>query len=205
VKLEVQVKRSDRILPLVLFLAASWFSASPSHAGPEDQNRFGANLQFMGLTFHPDGGENEGYPRQLDDGAFWVLQIGLQGDVDWYAHRFALLRFSTSLVRDCADVWSGFFHLGPRANVPVGDRFVFRIGIGPTFIWREQWYGVVPGYKRDSFYGDDTTGTFQHRFIWHGGNVDLEWKIRRDISFIYSVVPGWPEVITSSFGARYSF
>jgi hypothetical protein len=177
----------------------------PVHAGQEGTDRFGANLQFMGLTYHPDGGENEDYPRKLDDRAFWVLQVGLEGDFDWYFHRYGLVRTSVTLNRDCADVWSGFFHIGPRVNVPLGERFVFRIGIGPTLIWREHWYGKVAGYRRDSFYGGDTTGTFQSKFIWHGGNVDFEWKIKPTISLIYSVIPGWPEIITSSFGARYSF
>ena len=178
---------------------------APLHAGPEGTDRFGANLEFVGLTYHPGGGENEGYPRQLDDGAYWVILLGAQADFDWYFHRYGLIRSSATLNKDCADVWGGFFHLGPRLNLPLGERFVFRIGIGPTLVWRQNWVGKVKGYNHDSFYGDDTTGTFQSRFIWYGGNIDLEWKIRPDVSLVYGNIPGWPHIITSSIGARYSF
>ena len=180
--------------------------AAPSRSEAGDPpHRFGANLLFQGLTYHPDGGEHEDYPRKLDAAAYWVLLLGTQADFDWYFHKYGLARGSVALVRDCADVWSGYFHLGPRLNLPWGDRFVFRVGIGPTLVWRQQWYGKVAGYTHDSFYGRDTTATFQTKFLWYGGNLDFEWKIRPDLSLIYSNIPGWPEVLTSSFGGRYEF
>ncbi len=184
---------------------AALFAAILAHAGPESANRFGANLLFNGLTYHPGGGEHEHYPRKLDDAAFWVLQVGAQADLDAYLHRFLLVRGSASLIRDCEDVWSGFFHLGPRLNLPIGSRFVFRVGIGPTLIWRRTWFGVDPTYHGDSFYGRDSTGSFQSRFLWYGGNLDFEWKIRRDFSVVYGNIPGWPHVVTSTLGMRYSF
>jgi len=167
--------------------------------------RFAANALFTGLSFHPDGGENEGYPRQLDDKAFWVLILGGQIDADMYLHRYFLLRASTSVYRDCADVWSGFYHFGPRLNLPLGPRFVFRIGIGPTLLWRENWLGVVPGYTKDSFYGKATRGDYQTKFIWYGGDLDFEWKLTPKVSLLYGNIPGWPEVITSNLGMRYHF
>jgi hypothetical protein len=169
------------------------------------EHPWAANFLLMGLTFHPDGGENEGYPRQLDDEAYFVIMPGMQADLDYQFHRYALARFSTSLYRDCADVWSGFFHLGPRVNLPIGERFVFRVGIGPTYLWRQNWFGVVAGYRKDSFYGDGKPGDFQTKFLWYGGDLDFEWKLNPKVSLIYANIPGWPEVITSNVGLRYTF
>jgi hypothetical protein len=169
------------------------------------EHPWAANFLLMGLTFHPDGGENEGYPRQLDDEAYFVIMPGMQADLDYQFHRYALARFSTSLYRDCADVWSGFFHLGPRVNLPIGERFVFRVGIGPTYLWRQNWFGVVAGYRKDSFYGDGKPGDFQTKFLWYGGDLDFEWKLNSKVSLIYANIPGWPEVITSNVGLRYTF
>ena len=190
-----------------IFFAMALVASSPnlSFAGSEDTNRFGANLLFTGLTYHPGGGEHDDYPRKLDAAAYWVLQLGAETDLDWYLHKYVILRGSTALIKDCADVWSGFFHVGPHLNLPIGSRFVFRVGIGPTLVWRQNWYGVVNGYHGDSFYGKDTTSTFQTKFLWYGGNLDFEWKVRNNMSLIYSNIPGWPHVITSSLGARYSF
>lgn len=191
-------------LILAAMPAETLADAKPLWPGQPDRP-WAINALLMGLTFHPDGGENEGYPRQLDDEAYWVVMPGTQIDVDYALHRFALARFSTSLYRDCADVWSGFFHLGPRLNLPLGSKFVFRIGIGPTFLWRENWLNVVEGYTKDSFYGRAKPGTFQSKFIWYGGDVDIEYKINDKVSFIYANIPGWPEVITSNVGLRYTF
>lgn len=165
-------------------------------------SRFATNLLVTGLSYHPDGGENEGYPRQLDEEAYWVLLLGGQLDGDMYLHRYLLLRASISVYRDCADVWSGFYHLGPRLNLPIGSRFVFRVGIGPTLLWRQNWLGVVDGYTKDSFYGKATHGDFQTKFIWYGGDLDFEWKLTPKLSLIYANIPGWPEVITSNIGLR---
>ena len=186
-------------------LLAFGLSAQQPHAGPEKTNRFGGNLQLVGLTYHPGGGSFENYPRKIDDRAVWVILLGGQADADWYAHEYALIRASVSLNKDCMDVWSGFLHLGPRLNLPIGPRFVFRVGIGPTLVWRENWAAVLDDYTRDGFYGDANGKKFQSKFLWYGGNVDFEWKLRENFSFLYSNVPGLPFTVTSAIGARYSF
>jgi hypothetical protein len=199
-----------RRLALAALASSSLLAAAlPAFSGElwsgQPERPWAVNALLTGLTYHPDGGENEGYPRQLDDEAYWVVMPGMQVDVDYALHRFALARISTSLYRDCADVWSGYFHLGPRLNLPLGSRFVFRIGIGPTYLWRENWLGKVEGYTKDSFYGKATPGDFQGKFIWYGGDIDIEYKINEKVSFIYANIPGWPEVITSNVGLRYTF
>ena len=164
-------------------------------------------------TDHPGGGDHtDAYPRKLDDGAYWVLLLGGELDLDWYAYHFSntpmavLVRGSASLNKDCSDVWAGFLHLGPHFNLALGERFAFRIGIGPTLVWRQNWNGRVANYTGDTFYGKTLTNdAFQSRLIWYGGNMELEWKVKRNVSLIFSNIPGWPHIITSSIGARYSF
>ncbi len=189
--------------------ASSAFAAAPVPYDPQAPlaalERFGAGLKYTGISFHPDGGEHEGYPRKLDDAAFWVLLLGVEVDADWRPFRYLYIRGSTSFYKDCADVWAGYYHLGFRANYDFGDRVGVRIGIGPTYLWRQNWLHRVEGYHRDSFFGDSTGGDFQGRFIWYGGDAEIEWKATDRISLVYSVIPGWPEVIQSSVGFRYKF
>lgn len=198
----------NRSIPALagLLLAAAVPHAAFDPASPLlDPSRFGAGLKFTGLSYHPDGGENEGYPRQLDDKAFWVLLLGGEADLDWRPHRFLYVRASTSFYKDCADLWAGYYHLGFRANYDIGERVGLRIGIGPTYLWRQNWYGRVAGYRRDSFFGEPTGGDYQGAFIWYGGDAEAEWKLNDRAAFVYSVIPGWPEVIQSSIGMRYTF
>lgn len=195
----------------ILALAGLLLAAPHLHAGFDpgsplgDPGRFGVGLKFTGLSYHPDGGENEGYPRQLDDEAFWVLLLGGEIDADWRAHKYLYIRASTSFYKDCADLWAGYYHLGFRANYDIGERVGVRIGVGPTYLWRQNWFGRVAGYRRDSFFGEPTGGDFQGAFIWYGGDAEVEWKMDDRLSFVYSVIPGWPEVIQSSIGMRYTF
>lgn len=192
---------------LIALLAGASLAAAAWEGAPWlAKERFAAGLKFTGLTYHPDGGENEEpYPRSLDSEDFWVLQVGAQADGDYLLHKYLYLRASTSLYRDCADVWAGFFHFGFRANYDTPIGLSFRVGVGPTLIWRENWLGVVKGYKRDSFFGAARPGTFQSAFIYHGGDFEVEYKAWEHVSLVYSVIPGWPEVIHNSAGARYSF
>jgi hypothetical protein len=183
-------------------------SIAPAAAGliPLDPDRFGAGLKYTGLSYHPGGGENEEhYLRSLDSKDYWVVLVGLQGDVDYRVHRFLLLRASTSLYKDCADLWAGYYHFGFRANWDVTDRFAARVGIGPTYLWRQNWAGKVKGYTKDSFFGPATGGNFQGKFIWYGGDVEAEWKAWDRVSLAYSVIPGYPEVIQNSIGVRFTF
>lgn len=196
------------LLPRSLILAfLSAVAVTASEGNPWlAKERFAAGLKFTGITYHPDGGENEEpYKRSFDDEDFWVLQVGGQLDGDYLLHRFFYLRATTSLYRDCADVWAGFFHFGFRANYDTPFGLSMRVGIGPSYIWRENWLGVVKGYRRDSFFGPATDGTFQTAFLWHGGDIELEYRAWDKASIVYSVIPGYPEVIHNSIGARYRF
>ena len=189
--------RTARILALAALAAGA--------AVPSDyDNRFAAGLNYYALTYHPGGGGAH-YPRELDDRAFWVIQVGAEANGDYYLHRLLLLRVSGSLYRDCADVWAGFAHFGFRFNW-ARSRFATRIGIGPSFLWRESWLGQVARYRSDGFFGRPAPGDrFQSRWIWYGGNLEAELKLRGRLGLVYSLVPGFPFVVTSSLGLRAGF
>jgi hypothetical protein len=171
-----------------------------------DPSHFAANLKYTGITYHPGGGENiEHYKRALDNEDYWVLLIGFQADADYLLRPFLYLRASTSLYRDCSDLWAGYYHLGFRANWDATEKLSLRIGIGPTYLWRQNWFGVVKGYTKDSFFGPATGGDFQGAFVWYGGDAEIVWKLNSKMAVLYSVIPGYPEVIQNSIGMRFSF
>jgi len=188
-------------LPILGFADSSLDSVS--YLSP---HRFVLGLKYTGLTYHPGGGENiEHYPRSLDSKDYWVVMVGAQSDVDYIANTYLYIRASSSLYKDCSDLWAGFFHLGFRANLDITSKLSTRIGIGPTYLWRQNWFGKVKGYTKDSFFGDATPGDFQSAFIFYGGDLDVEWKLNRHASLVYSMIPGYPEVIQNSVGMRYRF
>jgi hypothetical protein len=174
-------------------------------AAESNTQGFAANYKYMGVTYHPGGGNGD-YIMALDSTGYIVIQLGVEGDLDYYLNRYFLVRSSVSLYKDCAFVWSGFFHVGPRVNLPIGEKFQARIGIGPTLIWRENWYRHVDWYTGDGFYGKEfESGPIQTAFLWYGGNIEFQYDFNKNWAFVYSVVPGYPQVFTSSFGLRQSF
>lgn len=178
-------------------------AAYPDQAPAGERFALGAN--YYALTYHPGGGGAE-YPRQFDDKAYWVLQVGAEVYGDYYLAPWFLLRAAGSLYKDCADVWAGFGHFGFRFEWEPAPPVALRIGIGPSFLWRESWLGVVKRYRADGFFGrPDPDDRFQSAWIPYGGNVEAEWKIRPGLGLLYSVVPGFPFVITSSLGLRKTF
>jgi hypothetical protein len=168
-------------------------------------NRWAVGADYYALTYHPGGGGAQ-YPRQLDDSAYWVLQAGAEGYADYFAFPWLILRVAGASYKDCADVWAGFVHLGFRLNWAPTERTAFRIGIGPSFLWRESWLGVVKRYRADAFFGrPKATDNWQTAWIWYGGNLEAEYKFNRRLGLLYSLVPGYPLVMTSSLGLRASF
>jgi hypothetical protein len=187
---------STLILAFVLTLARL------AHGEPE-HIALGAN--YYALTYHPGGGGAK-YPRQFDSKAYWVLQVGTEAYGDFYLKPWFLLRAAGALYKDCADVWAGFGHFGFRLQwIPVAP-VALRIGIGPSFLWRESWLNRVDRYRADAFFGrPKESDTFQSAWIWYGGNVEAEVKLGRGVGLLYSLVPGFPLVMTSSLGLRKSF
>lgn len=189
------------LLPLLLSVAGSF---APSSL-PDSESTWAVNAKYFALTYHPGGGDHEGYPRKLDDAAYWVLQVGGVVDLDRKLNSWLLARTSVALYKDCADVWAGYLHLGPRLQwSPLSD-LTLRVGIGPTFLWRENWLYHVEGYTRDSFFGTPDSSRFQTAFLWYGGDVEAQWHVKGPWSVVTSVVPGWPHVLTASAGLRREF
>ncbi|MFC1584999.1 hypothetical protein ACFL5V_05585 [Fibrobacterota bacterium] len=181
-------------------------SVTALYSGPADQSNLAVAVKYIGLTCHPFGVQGFDFALAVDEGGFFVLQVGLETDVDYYLYECLILRASGSLYKDCANVWAGYYHLAPRLSLPITPELIFRIGIGPTIIWRENWAGEFDRYGGNIFYGDRKEGgTFETAFLWYGGNLDLDWKVNEDYSILYSVIPGLPSAISNSIGVRRRF
>lgn len=179
-----------------------------------DSSKISVDVQYFGLTYHPGGGNDDPdhqYPRAIDSAAYWVYQVGAQVDLNYQykALPYLSLQMTTALFKDCIDVWSGHVHVGPRLQYRPELGWGASIGVGPTVIWRENWWkrqDVVPWYHGDGFYGHQKNAdAVQTAFLWYGGNLDLSYMFTPKVGVIYSVIPGWPQVISSAIGLRGSF
>jgi hypothetical protein len=191
----------------LLFLALPEFTRA---------HNYQIGLQWIGLTFHPgqSGVEMPEYPRRLDPYGRWIWHWGLElngiwfpSDEPFFSHSHLGARIALSVEKDCIDAWSGHVHGGPLLQTRWNQNHHFaEIGLGPTWIWRENWWikPQVPWYQGDLFFGNTpSTKPWQNAFLWYGGNIGLGWREQKQHPWlVYSLVPGYPQVLVSSLGLR---
>jgi hypothetical protein len=161
------------------------------------------SIQYLGLTYHPDGGNTpEIYPMKLDRKAYLVLDVGFIIKLDWRMNDYSFFRFAGALYKDCAFVTAGGFHLGPRLQYSWGENQV-NAGIGPILSFRQDWHRFAE-YRDDEFYGKRVYKGWQYRLFPTALEFEYLRRISKSIQLQYSVIPGAPLVITSLIGIRYS-
>jgi hypothetical protein len=60
---------------------------------------------------------------------------------------------------------------------------------------------VFPDYKGTDFYGDSVWRDWQYRFI-PGGELEYQYLINDNWSFVYTVIPAYPVGIISKIGVK---
>lgn len=191
-----------RILVVMLVLFLQRISAQTSESNAAKIPAWHLSLQYLGLTYHPDGGTTpEVYPLKFDTKAYLVLDVGVAASLDYRLADYSFFRFTTSLYQDCAFLTAGCFHAGPRLQYSWGDNRI-NVGIGPILSFRRDWHRFKE-YLDDEFYGDRVSHGWQYRFFPTAVEFEYLRRINDSMEFQYSLVPGAPLVITSMFGIRF--
>lgn len=163
------------------------------------------SVQYMGLTFHPGGGAVKmisNYPLKFDKKAYFVLNIGLAANYDYELNKRFFLRGEASFYMDCAYKKAGYLHAALHVQTINLGKHRFNIGFGPVISVREDWH-VFEDYKATDFYGERVWNGMQYRIFPLGGQIEYRYQINEDLEFQYSVIPGYPAVVTSKFGLRW--
>ena len=99
------------------------------------------NLKFYGYSSH----------FEKD----WFFHPGIQIDRDLSLTNWFMARISAAVYRDSGHLAAGFIHAGVRINARKFNDFYIRLGLGPTFIWRQNWWVYKDTYDGNTFYGFD--------------------------------------------------
>ena len=182
-----------------IWLSVSLFWTIAAAAG-QNGNSVHLSLQYIGLTFHPGGGNlPEQYPLKLDRKGYLVLETGGIVGIDYYVRPYFFARFAGAFFLDCAQLPAGFVHIGIRGIMLRNQRHTISGGMGPTLIFRKDWHSL-PGYNGDKFYDGRVFKGWQYRFILYGGEFEYSYKISDKIRYQFSIIPGYPFVITIKTG-----
>ncbi|MGV3540616.1 MAG: hypothetical protein ACO1OQ_12460 [Rufibacter sp.] len=174
-------------------------------AASQAQRSRNISLKYFGLSLHPQGDDNaELMPLNPDGKGYFVLNVG--GSVS-YEQFFVPGKFSVKAIQalyaDCALRFAGFTHVGLRAVIFEVGRHSLNGGLGPTVVYRRNW-SELDGYNLStSFFGGDPSDTWQYRMIWYAGEFEYNYRFKERSDFSVSFVPGYPNIMSLSFGVRY--
>ncbi|MCU0611743.1 MAG: hypothetical protein MUE60_08150 [Candidatus Eisenbacteria bacterium] len=192
-------------LRILCMLAALWPACPLARAvepAPKPPSPWELSVQYLGLTWHPDGGNTpEVYPLKLDRKAYLVLSVGAAVNLDYRLTDAFFVRLTSSLYKDCAFLTAGCIHAGPRLECSWSGNRV-NAGVGPILSFRRDWHRFEE-YEDDEFYGDRVWRGWQYRLFWSAVELEYLRRISDSIEFQWSIIPGAPLVITSMVGVRF--
>ncbi|MCD4834365.1 MAG: hypothetical protein K8R31_11260 [Bacteroidales bacterium] len=164
-------------------------------------------VKFFGFSFHPDGDVNaDNMPTKIDKNGVVVINLGIYFGYESFFHKDKLsFKTVTAFYSDCGGLFSGLVHVGFRGVILQKGKFSINGGLGPTFIYRRSWYSKFDNYVNSGFYNGNETDFWQYKFLWYGGELEFNYKLRKSLDFSATLVPGYPKLIDVSIGVRYRF
>jgi len=166
---------------------------------------YNVGVKYFGLNIHPIGDINANLmPLKLGDNGFLVPSFGAMTSFETYLWKdFLGLELAAANYTDCAMQYAGFMHLGFRIKLLSKGKHEINGGIGPTFIFRQNWYRLE-GYDdtRNFYDGNNRDDDYQWRFIIYGGEFEYNYRVNENVDFSVSMIPGIPLLISTAFGVR---
>ncbi|HYK77907.1 MAG TPA: hypothetical protein VEV16_13090 [Daejeonella sp.] len=161
-------------------------------------------IKVFGLSIHPKGDENAFLmPRKLDDQGVLVLNLGAVVSYEKFLIKDQLsIKTAQAFYSDCADRLGGFSHIGFRAKIFNSKKHALYGGMGPTLVYRRNWL-ELEGYRNPDFFKGGEADKWQCKFLWYGGEFEYVYKLNQKIQLASSFIPGYPKLMSLSFGLRY--
>lgn len=162
-------------------------------------------LRLFGLSIHPYGEERNAHlmPLKLDDKAYFVQNLGGILSCEKFMIKDILsAKVAVGMYMDCAAQFGGFAHLGVRGRIFSIQRHKLYGGIGPTFIFRQNWLHL-DGYHDGKLFRGSKQDKYQCLFLWYGGEFEYRYEMSSRVDGVVSLVPGYPDLVSVSIGFNY--
>jgi hypothetical protein len=169
---------------------------------------YNIGVKYFGLNIHPVGDINAKLmPVKLGSNGFLVPSFGLALSFEKYIWEdFLSLELMQANYTDCAMQAAGFTHFGFRVKLFSIGKHQMNFGVGPTIVYRKNWYNLDGYDDTKNFYnGEKTNDDWQWRFIIYGGEFEYNYRLTERVDFSWTIVPGIPILIANAFGVRIKF
>lgn len=164
-------------------------------------------IKFFGLSIHPKGEKENAFlmPNKLDPSAYFVMNFGAEFMYEKYIFKDLIsVKIIQAFYADCAERLGGFSHVGLRAKIFKRGKHGLYGGLGPTLVFRRNWL-QLEGYQNQNRFKGSVDDKYQHLFIWYGGEFEYKYELGQALNFTVSFVPGYPDLMSLSFGLDYRF
>ena len=161
----------------------------------------------MGLSFHPLSGRPNAklMPNRLDPEAYFVVDLGALLSYEYFIIPEILsVKGIQGLYADCTAQLAGVTSIGLRARIFRIGRHRLYGGIGPTWIYRRNWYRL-PGYVDTKYFEGSPTDKWQRKFLWYGGELEYKFALSPKLDIATTFVPGYPDLMALAIGLNYNF
>lgn len=172
----------------------------------QGQSRQNISLKFMGLSFHPLSGRPNAklMPNRLDPEAYFVVDLGALLSYEYFIIPEILsVKGIQGLYADCTAQLAGVTSIGLRARIFRIGRHRLYGGIGPTWIYRRNWYHL-PGYVDTKYFEGSPTDKWQRKFLWYGGELEYKFALSPKLDIATTFVPGYPDLMAFAVGLSYN-
>lgn len=192
------------ILYLVLLLCAL---SKVSAEAKADMQRFAVGVKFLCFSSHPLTSPNAHLmPLKADSKGIFVYNPGGTLNAEVFLLKNILsIKFVQGLYGDCAMRFLGFSHLGFRLRLLNIKRFSLNFGIGPTLIYRQSWFHFPEYDTSEKYMKGSSFENWEYLFIWYGGEIEMNYRIKDKWDISVSVVPCGIKLININAGFRYRF
>lgn len=162
------------------------------------------SFKYFGLSLHPNGDPNAPLmPLNPDRKGYLVFNLGGMASYEQFfkPHKFSFKGIQ-ALYTDCAAQLAGFTHVGVRAVIFRTRRHSLSGGLGPTLVYRRNWHRL-PGYQNSGYFDGAINDYWQYKFIPYAGEFEYNYQLTDQLDFSSTFVPGYPDLISLSFGLRF--
>jgi hypothetical protein len=169
------------------------------------QNNLG--LQFFGLAIHPKGDPLNAHlmPFKLDKEARFVVNFGVVASYDHFVYKdIVSIKFAQTFFADCATKFAGVSHVGFRVRVLKIGKHLVQLGIGPTYMFRQNWYDL-DGYVQTHPINGEPGDKYQTKFIWYGGEIEYKYSLTDFFDISAGFIPHYNIVMSTYLGINYKF
>lgn len=161
-------------------------------------------VKLFGLSIHPKGAVNSHLmSNKLDKNGYLVLNFGLEFIYEKFLYKdIVSAKIIQALYTDCATRLGGFTHIGIRARIIKKGKHNLYGGIGPTIVYRRNWFELNEYIHEGTFKGGKNNN-WQYLFLWYGGEFEYKYTMTDKFDFSVSLVPGYPDLISLAFGINF--